>query len=143
MPLKLKGTHLSVMPLSENIPAVAIYLLVPFLGVAVFLLVCRQMSRARIPSPPYFAYFVLFGIFGGWLLVLLTGLFWKWSGMASIGVFGLVLIAPLVTAALAVWLNPRRALSSFHRGAFAASVGYSVLILATVLIGFGVSLFVK
>ena len=34
--------------------------------------------------------------------MVLTALFWKWSGMASIGVFGLVLVAPFVTAALAL-----------------------------------------
>jgi len=121
------------MPLSKVITAVAIHLLVPLLGVAAFLLLCRRMRRAQIPSPPFFSYFVLFGTFGGWLLVLLTALFWEWSGMASIGVFSLVLVAPLVTATLALSLWRRRALSAFHRRAFAASVAYSGFMLASVL----------
>jgi hypothetical protein len=131
------------MPLSKVITAVTIHLLVPLLGVVAFLLLCRQMSRAQIPSPPYFSWFVLFGTFGGWLLVVLTALFWEWSGMASIGVFGLVLIAPFVTAALALGLRKRRTLSRFHRSAFAASVGYSGLMLATVLGWLGVLIFAR
>jgi hypothetical protein len=113
------------MTVSELATAVAIHVLVPFFGVIVFLLLCRRMFRANIPSPPYFSCFVLFGTFGGWLLVALTAVFWKWSGMASIGVFALALVAPFVTTALAWSLRSRRGLSRFHRGAFAASVGYS------------------
>ena len=131
------------MPLSKVITAVAIHLLVPLLGVVAFLLLCRQMSRAQIPSPPYFSCFVLFGTFGGWLLVLLTALFWEWSGIASIGVFGLVLVAPFVTAALALSLRTRRALSRFHRSAFAASVGYSGLMFVAVLGWLGVWIFAR
>jgi hypothetical protein len=126
------------MSLSKLITAVAIHLLVPFVGVVAFLLLCRRMSRAHIPSPPYFSWFVLFGTFGGWLLVVLTALFWEWSGMASIGVLGLALVAPFVTAALALSLRTRRALSQFHQGAFAASVGYSCLMLVTVLSWLGI-----
>lgn len=129
------------MPLSKVITAVAIHLLVPLLGVAAFFLLCRRMWRAQIPSPPFFSYFVLFGTFGGWLLVLLTALFWEWSGMASIGVFSLVLIAPFVTAAIALTLRSRRSLSAFHRSAFAASVGYSGLMLASVLGWLGIRFF--
>ena len=132
-----------IMPLSKVITAVAIHLLVPLLGVVAFLLLCLRMSRAKISSPPYFSWFVLFGTFGGWLLVVLTALFWEWPGMASIGVFGSVLVAPFVTAALALSLRTRRALSRFHRGAFAASVGYSGLMFVTALGWLGVSTFAK
>lgn len=126
------------MALSEIITAMAIHLIVPFVGVVVFLLLCHRMSQAQVPSAPYFSWFVLFGTFGAWLLVVLTALFWKWSGMASIGVFGLLLVAPFTTAAVAFSLRTRRGLSQFHRGAFYASVGYSGLMLITVLGWLGV-----
>ncbi|HRI16719.1 MAG TPA: hypothetical protein PLX89_27310 [Verrucomicrobiota bacterium] len=129
------------MPLSKVITAVAIHLVVPLLGVVAFLLLCRRMWRAQIPSPPFISFFVLFGTFGGWLLVLLTALFWEWSGMASIGVFSLVLVAPFVTAAFALALRSQRVLSAYHRSAFAASLGYSGLMLATVLGWLGVRIF--
>jgi hypothetical protein len=131
------------MPLPRIITAIAIHLLVPCLGIAAYLLLCRRMTLEQIPSPPYFSWFVLFGIFGGWLLVLLTGLFWQWSGMASIGVFGLAIIAPFTTTALALSLRGRRALSVFHRGAFAATVGYSALMLAVVLPWLAIRVFAR
>ena len=131
------------MALSKVLTAVAIHLLVPFVGAIAFLLLCRRMSRADISSPPYFSWFVLFGTFGGWLLVVLTALFWEWSGMASIGVFGLVLVAPFVTAALALSLRTRRALSRFHQGAFATSAAYSGLMLVIVLSWLGVQILAR
>lgn len=124
---------LSTMPLSKIMTAATIHLLVPLLGVATFLLLCRKMSRAQIPSPPYFAFLVLLATFGGWLLVLLTTLFWEWSGMAIIGVFSLLLIAPVATMILAFGLHEQQALSRFHQGAFVASVAYSTLMFAVVL----------
>jgi hypothetical protein len=131
------------MTVSQLATAVAIHLLVPFFGAIAFLLLCRRMFRANVPSPPYFSWFVLFGIFGGWLLVVLTALFWEWSGMASVGVFALALVAPFVTTALAWSLGPRRALSRFHRRAFAASVTYSVVMFITVASWLGIQILAR
>lgn len=121
------------MPLSKVVTAIAIHLLVPLAGVVAFGVLCRRMEQARIPSPPYLSWFVLFGSFGGWLLVVLTAMFWEWSGMASIGFVSLVLVAPLVTAVMAVYLRPRKTLSAFHRHAFTASAVYSGMMLLLVM----------
>ena len=67
------------------IPAL-IYVLVPALGVGSFLYVRSQMLRSAVPQPPVTTWFWLYFSYGGLLLVLLTGAFWKWSGMASLGV---------------------------------------------------------
>jgi fructose-specific phosphotransferase system IIC component len=107
------------------VAAIGIYFFIPLLGVIVFALLCRWMRRTHLQSPPFLSYFILFATFGGWLLVCLTALFWKWSGMASLGVFSLVLVAPFVTAGVAFSLRSRRALSGFHRYAYIASVAYS------------------
>ncbi len=128
------------MSLTNFFTAVAIHLLVPLLGVVAYLMLCLKMSLSQIPSPPYFSWFILFGTFGGWLLVVLTEIFWKWSGMASIGLFGLVLVAPFVTSALSVSLRGRRKVSWFHWGAFVASVGYSGLMFALLAVWILVSL---
>jgi len=111
------------------VTAIGIHLLVPMLGVIVFALLCRWMQRTHIQSPPFLSYFILFATFGGWLMVCLTALFWKWSGMASLGVFALILVAPVVTAGVAFSLRNRRTLSAFHRSAYIASLAYSVLAL--------------
>jgi hypothetical protein len=122
------------MPLSKIIVGVGINLVVPFLGVVAFILFCQWMWKTRIQSPPFFSYFILFSIFGGWLMILLTGLFWEMSGMVSLAFIYLILIAPFATAVVAWCLRRRRTLSGFHRSAFITSIGYSILIPAIILI---------
>jgi hypothetical protein len=131
------------MTLSKLVTAVSIHLLVPFAGVVAFLWLCRRMWQSNIPSPPYFAWFVLFATFGGWLLVVLTALFWEWSGMASIGILALAFVVPLVTTALAWTLRAQRTLSRFHRRAFTASAAYSVVMFATVATWLGIQILAR
>jgi small-conductance mechanosensitive channel len=111
------------------IPFVGIHVLVPLIGMAAFVLLCRKMQRTT-QSPPFLSYFILFAIFGGWLMVCLTALFWRWSGLASIGVAALVLVAPFVTAGVAIRLRSKRTISTFHRGAYFASIAYCCLTFA-------------
>ena len=108
---------------------IGIHVLVPLLGVTVFALLCRKMQRTHIQSPPFLSYLILFAIFGGWLMVILTALFWQWSGLASLGVAALILVAPFVTAGVAAGLRKRRSLSAFHWGAYFASIFYCCLAL--------------
>jgi len=85
------------------------------------------MSQMKIESPPFLAYFTLFFNFGGWLLVLLTAMFWEWSGMATLGFLYLMLVAPLVTAVAAYNLLGEWRLSGFHKVGFVANITYSAL----------------
>jgi len=107
---------------------VGIHVLIPLLGFTLFVLLCRKMQRAT-PSPPLLSFFLLFAIFGGWLMVCLTALLWRWSGLASLGVAALLLAAPFVTAGLAIRLRSQRTVSAFHRSAYFASVAYCSLVL--------------
>jgi hypothetical protein len=133
----------NAMPISKIFAGIAVNFLVPLLGVIVFVLLCRRMLRANVPSPPFFCYFVLFATFGGWLMVFLTAMFWEWSGMASFGVFYLVLIAPFVTAGVAFSLHGRRAASVFHQSAYYAGIGYSGSMMVLVLVRIGVWFFAR
>jgi hypothetical protein len=128
---------------STLLTAIAIHSFVPFAGLVAFVLLCRRMWQSNIPSPPYLAWFVLFATFGGWLLVALTALFWEWSGMASIGILALAFVAPLMTTAVAWRLRTGRALSHFHRRAFAASAAYSVVMFATVATWLGIQILAR
>ena len=116
------------MPISRIMIALGIHLIIPPLGIGAFVLLNRRMRRALVPSPPVVSYSILFAIFGGWLLVLLTALFWVWSGMASLGVGYLIFIAPIITAILAWRLRQSRTVSAYHRNAFLASIAYTGLI---------------
>jgi hypothetical protein len=131
------------MPVSKIIAGIGVNILVPLLGLLAFVLLCRRMRRAQIHSPPFSYYFILFATYGGWLMVLLTALFWEWSGMASLGVLYLVLIAPFVTAGIAFSLRSSHALSVFHRVAFIASIIYCGLIVVALVVRFGILFFVR
>ena len=111
----------------------AVTFLTPMLGVVAYLFLCHRMLRSRIEMPPLFSYFILFAIYGAWLVVVLTALFWVWSGMASLGLVSLLLFAPLVTLVLALLLRKRRHLSAYHRVACILSTLYTVAIPGLVL----------
>jgi hypothetical protein len=113
------------------VTGLGVNLAVPLVGVTAFVAFCRRMRRSGIRSPPFLSYLILFSTFGGWLMVSLTALFWQWSGMAFMGVFYLLLIAPLLTAGIAFNLRNVRAVSDYHRNAFVASVAYSCVMLPT------------
>ena len=57
-------------------------------------------------------------------MVVLTSLFWYWSGMASLGAMYLILIAPVIMTLLAIVLFRQRRLSQHHFGSFIASGMY-------------------
>jgi hypothetical protein len=111
---------------------VLIYTVLPLLGVMGYVRLMSRMRDEKVPSPPVFTLLVLFAVFGGWLVVLLTNLLWKWSGMASVGVLVLVVLAPFVTGVLALRLRNRRALSPYHKAAFAAGMSYSIVVFSMV-----------
>ncbi len=110
--------------MSQLAVALAIYLVVPVLGVAAYLFLCLRMRLEQIPRPPFGQLIILFATYGGVLLVILTSAFGGWSGMASLGTFYLLLGAPFVLFFLAAQLRPLRLLSRYHCVAFYASAAY-------------------
>ena len=82
------------------------------------------MNRRGIEKAPYIFLFILFGTYGGVLLVILTAFFCPWSGMASIGTLYLLYPAPAVILAGVILLARRRQISSFHRAAIVGGVAY-------------------
>jgi hypothetical protein len=123
---------------SQIVKVLVIHVAVPLFGIVLFLLLCFRMKQVNVATPPFVPWFILFFSAGGWLLVALTALCWKWSGMASIGVFFLVLVVPCLTAASAWSLQSKRSVSTFHRFAFLGSIGYSGLMFVLVLVWAGI-----
>jgi hypothetical protein len=107
----------------EFIRAILVNAVVPLVGVRLFLRLRERMRDADVPKPPDVPLFILFATYGGWLMVVLTTLFWRWSGMATIGLAYLIFVAPIVTVVLAVILYRQRRLSGYHSAAFWASAG--------------------
>lgn len=119
---------------SELITFIVIHLVVPAIGVVAFIAFCHQMAKAKIQNPPYFQMFILFFNFGGILLILLTSLFWMWSGMASLGFFYLALGSPITAGVAAFSLRKQQKLSKFHKGVFIVNVCYAVLMITATLV---------
>jgi hypothetical protein len=105
-----------------------IYILVPIIGVLAFWVLIRKMRSNGVVSPPEFPFFILFFTFGGWLEVLLTAWLWEWSGLASIGMLYLILIAPVITAVMSWRLRSTLSVSAFHRWAFFVSGAYTCVV---------------
>jgi hypothetical protein len=82
------------------------------------------MQRENVPSPPALALFAIFATYGGLLLVILTTLFWVWSGAASLGTFYLILGALVVMGIIAWHFHGKQALSLYHRATFNAAMWY-------------------
>lgn len=124
------------MTLNEVLIPVTIYLIVPTLGLLIFWLVVKRIKRKQIPAPPFIALFLLFFSYAGALIILLTEVFWKWSGLASIGSFYSIFIAPLVTGILAINIYKKRDQSIVHLYTFRASFIYSLTSTLVIISGY-------
>jgi hypothetical protein len=118
----------------ELIRAILVNFVVPLAGLKVFLSLRERMLERQIERPPVVPLFIIFATYGGLLMVVLTVLFLRWSGMASLGVFYLVLIAPIAMTVLAVMLYRQRRLSPYHFGSFIASGIYPCVVVPTVVL---------
>lgn len=116
----------------EAVRGILINFLVPLVGLSVFLSVRDRMREKEIERPPVVPFFIIFATYGGVLMVVLTDLFWYWSGMASLGAAYLMFLAPFLMTALAIILYNQRRISRYHHIAFIASVVYPSLVLPTV-----------
>lgn len=113
---------------SEALTAVSIHLLIPAAGLVAYLVLCRRLLAVRASRVFPAQIFLLFVCYGGVVLVLLTSLFWQWSGMASLGVFFLLLAAPVLLFPVLLSLWKQKNQSSAHRAAFRACAGYYILL---------------
>jgi hypothetical protein len=111
----------------EATRGIFIHLVVPVAGVLAFLKICLDIRKKEIPDPPYFPIFALFFGYGGWLMQLLTLLYWYVSGMMILGLLFLLFAMPLVVIGCIVWVRPKRELSKYHAYTLKGSYGYLIL----------------
>ena len=108
----------------ELLKAALIHLAVPTAGVLWYLSIVRAMKDREISNSPVISLFVIFATWGSLVVLILTRFFWYWSGMATLGLAYLVLLAPIVMGFIAVRTYMVRKQSGFHMGAFLASIAY-------------------
>jgi heme O synthase-like polyprenyltransferase len=120
--------------------AVIIHVVVPIVGIGLFRWLKTQMHQHQQIVLSDIELALVLISYGGWVMVLLTTFFWYWSGAASLGLFYLVFIAPIIMLYLAWRLFRRRNQSNLHAGYFVACAGYfllpvSALIIRTKILG--------
>lgn len=113
--------------MKEIIIAVIIHLIIPIVGLFMFLKLATKM-KSEIIHPPILEFFIIFATYGGLILVILTSIFWKWSGLASLGTFYLILAAPILLGIISYQQFKKRRISKFHYLAFQISALYFIIV---------------
>ena len=122
--------------MKETMISLTIHLLVPLAGFSYFLYLIVRMIRGKVPKPPIISLFIIFANYGMLLLLLLTELFWKWSGAALLGVVFFFVSAPvsmLIMSIIAFTNWRRRAISKYHKWTFIFALAY-LFILPSILV---------
>ncbi len=127
------------MTATQIISALTIHLILPLTGLLWFLRLKKQMKNEKIANAPTAELFIIFLTYGGLLLVALTTLFLLWSGMASLGIFYLILGAPIVMGVIAFRHRQTKTISKYHKWTYLSGLLYFVIAPATFLILFLVS----
>ena len=119
--------------------ALTIHILIPISGVILFLYMRKEMKSENIENPPVMELFIIFATYGGLILVSLTLLFWKWSGMASLGGFYLEFGAPVVMAFIAWRERQNLTKSKYHSLIYRLCLWYFWIAPATFFILYSIS----
>jgi hypothetical protein len=119
--------------MTEIITAIIIHLVVPLIGIYYFIKIVKRMKVEQLENPSFKELFLIFATYGGLLLVTLTTLFWKWSGMASLGIFYLILIAPIIMGVIAFRNSKKQNESIYHKWIYRVSLLY--FLIAPIIIG--------
>jgi uncharacterized membrane protein len=113
----------------EILTAIIIYLVIPAFGVLLFLQLVKQIKKNKISDAPLIPLFILFATYGGLLMIILTSVVFplQWSGAASLGIFYLVLVAPILLGIIAIRFTKKKIISKYHHWVFRASALYFIV----------------
>lgn len=86
------------------------------------------MRKEGIEVVPLVSLAIIFFNYGGIVLILLTSIFWYWSGMASLGLFYLLLVAPITMIIIAAKYYRKRKMSTYFKWIFRSALLYIIAI---------------
>jgi uncharacterized membrane protein SirB2 len=84
-----------------------------------------QRNKKTTDDVPKIELLIICFTYGGLLLVVLTELFGRWSGMASLGTFYLILVAPIIMGVIAY--RHRHAKTKYHKSVYIFGLLYFVI----------------
>jgi hypothetical protein len=111
----------------DIIIGIVVYIIVPFLGLAYYLFLRKRMINDNIIQPPIWSMFIMFFTYGGLLTLIFTVFFWEWSAGASIGVFYLLFLAPILMLLIAYKQYKKRKTSIYHKWMFYLGTSYFII----------------
>lgn len=120
-----------------------IHLLVPLVGLIIYMRLLTKLRTYNLISSLGIYFFVIFLTYGGLLMVLLTSLFWQWSGLASLGMFYLFFPAPVLMAVTAYYNNKLKSVSRYHFLAFRSGLFYFIVFPVIMLITYFLQSFLQ
>jgi FtsH-binding integral membrane protein len=110
-----------------------IHVITPIIGLLGFLFLKKKILKESIENPPLIDLFFIFSIYGGILLIILTELFWKWSGMASLGAFFLTIPGFVIMAIIGYRNYKFRHVSIYHKISYLCGLAYCIIMPLTIL----------
>jgi hypothetical protein len=122
------------MTTKDIIIAFLIHLVIPLIGLLYFLKISIQMKKEKIVAVPLISLFIIFATYGSLLLIMLISVFWRWSGMASLGMLYLILGAPILMGLIAFRYQKKKGISKYHNWTFISSACYFVIAPITFLL---------
>lgn len=115
------------MELKKIIIGLLIHLVVPLVGLLCFINLKRKMKNENIEKSLIFQLLIIFATYGGLLIILLTTLFWEWSGLASLGTFYLVFCAPLLMVLIAQKQRKVKINSKYNKLIYYSGILYFII----------------
>lgn len=85
----------------ETITTIFIYIIIPIIGIVLFFYFNHKLKPYENNELFTLKLITVFGCLGGLVLLFFTTVFWKWSGLASLGTAFLFLVAPILMALIA------------------------------------------
>ncbi|QNF33196.1 hypothetical protein HUW51_10830 [Adhaeribacter swui] len=117
----------------EILTFLLIHVITPIIGLLGYLFLKKRILKESIENPPLIDLFFIFSIYGGILLIILTELFWKWSGMASLGAFFLTIPGFVIMAIIGYRNYKLRHISMYHKMSYLCGLAYCIIMPLTIL----------
>jgi hypothetical protein len=110
--------------LRNEVTHICLYTIVA--SVLLFFVLIWDMEKKKIQTQPIIELTALFATYGLLLLVVFTGVFYKWTQSSILYVY-LVLCAPILMGVIAYRLSPSRELSKYHNRIYKLAIMYYLI----------------
>ena len=118
----------------KTIIAILIYLVILLAGIFGYIRIRVKMKDENIEMPPVIRLFFIFLSYGGMIMLIVTSFLVHWSGMASLGLFYLIFVAPVITGFIAFLNKNDKEKSKYHNLAFILAIAYIPLLAVYLII---------